>query len=231
MTTREHALTPVDQGILDDLRARLRAFRRVGVPPDFGWSRGVDGDYLADLITYWCESYDWREHEARLMGLPWVVSSSSSTPVRAVHVRASTVGATAVLLLHGWPDSVLRFEKVLPLLTELHVVVPALPGFPFAAPIARGGMSSPDMAEAIAGAMADLGCDRYVVSAGDVGCDVAEALAARHPDQVAALHLTDVSQYRFLVNPPQDLSAAERLRRAGPRLACGRGRVHARAED
>jgi pimeloyl-ACP methyl ester carboxylesterase len=66
------------------------------------------------------------------------------------------------------------------------------------------------MAEAVAVAMAALGYERYVVSAGDVGCDVAEALAAAHPDRVAALHLTDVSQYRFLVDPPQDLSDAER---------------------
>ncbi|MGV9503372.1 alpha/beta hydrolase [Streptomyces sp. NPDC003642] len=113
------------------------------------------------------------------------------------------------MLLHGWPDSVLRFEKVWPLLSDLHVVVPALPGFPFAAPVARHGMSSRDMAEAIANAMTELGYERYVVSAGDVGCDVAEALAAAHPDRVAALHLTDVSQYRFLVDPPQDLSDAE----------------------
>lgn len=41
-----------------------------------------------------------------------------------------------------------------------------------------------------------VGYERYVVSAGDVGCDVAEALAAGHPDRVAAPHLTDVSQYR-----------------------------------
>jgi hypothetical protein len=66
------------------------------------------------------------------------------------------------------------------------------------------------MSVAVAAAMADLGYDRYVVSAGDVGCDVAEALAARHPDRVAALHLTDVFQYRFLVDPPQDLTADER---------------------
>jgi pimeloyl-ACP methyl ester carboxylesterase len=117
---------------------------------------------------------------------------------------------TAVLLLHGWPDSILRFEKVLPLLSDLHLVVPALPGFPFAAPVDRRGLSSAAMAEAVAGAMAELGHDRYVVSAGDVGCDVAEALAAAHPDRVAALHLTDVSQYRFLVDTPRDLSATER---------------------
>ena len=38
----------------------------------------------------------------------------------------------------------------------------------------------------------------------------AEALAASHPDRVAALHLTDVSQLHFLVNPPQNLSDEER---------------------
>jgi pimeloyl-ACP methyl ester carboxylesterase len=58
--------------------------------------------------------------------------------------------------------------------------------------------------------LSELGYERYVVSAGDVGYDVAEALAASHPDRVLALHLTDVSQYHFLVNPPQDLSDAER---------------------
>lgn len=45
---------------------------------------------------------------------------------------------------------------------------------------------------------------------GDIGCDIAEALAAGHPDRVAALHLTDVSQLHFLVDPPTDLSDAER---------------------
>lgn len=209
MTSVEHAPPPVDPSALEGLRDRLRAYRRVEVPAGFGWSRGVDGDYLADLIAYWQASYDWREHEARLRALPWVLSSSSSTPVRAIQLRARAADATAVLLLHGWPDSVLRFEKVLPLLSDLHVVVPALPGFPFAAPVAPRGMSSADMAEVVADLMADLGYDRYIVSAGDVGCDVAEALAARHPERVAALHLTDVSQYRFLVNPPQDLSADE----------------------
>ncbi len=85
-----------------------------------------------------------------------------------------------MLLLHGWPDSVLRFEKVLPLLGDLHVVVPALPGSPFAAPVEQGGLSPGELAEAVAAAMTELGYDRYVVSAGDVGCDVAEALAAAH---------------------------------------------------
>jgi hypothetical protein len=55
------------------------------------------------------------------------------------------------VLLHGWPDSVLRFERVLPLLADMHVVVPALPGFPLAAPLTVPGMS----ADRIAGIVAD----------------------------------------------------------------------------
>lgn len=211
MTSIEQAPpTVVERSVLEDLRARLRAYRRVDLPPGFGWARGVDGDYLADLIAHWADSYDWREHEARIRRLPWVLAGADGAPIRAVHQRAAQDEAVAVLLLHGWPDSVLRFEKVLPMLPDLHVVVPALPGFPFAAPVAGCGMSASGMAEAVAVAMGELGHERYVVSAGDVGCDVAEALAAAHPDRVAALHLTDVSQYRFLVDPPQDLSDEER---------------------
>lgn len=191
--------------VLEDLRARLRAYRRVTLPPEFGWERGVDGDFLAELVAYWADHYDWRVHEARIRALPWALTSA---PVRLIHQRGAARGVP-VLLLHGWPDSVLRFEKVLPLLSDLDVVVPALPGYPFAAPVARGGMSAAAMAELLAAAMAELGYDRYVVSAGDIGCNVAEVLASTHPDRVAALHLTDVRQQRFLVDPPEDLSPAE----------------------
>ncbi|MFC7674332.1 epoxide hydrolase family protein [Mycolicibacterium sp. GCM10028919] len=201
----------VTQTVLDDLRNRLLAYRRLNLPVGFGWQRGVDGDYLAGLIDYWVDEYDWREHEQRIRAWPWVIGGrDSELPIRAIHRRSSQGTKTAVLLLHGWPDSVLRFERVLPMLSDVDVVVPALPGYPFAAPTPRRGHSSAAAANAIADAMSELGYDRYVVSAGDVGCDVAEVLADSHRDHVAALHLTDVSQYRYLVDPPTDVTEAER---------------------
>jgi len=199
----------VAPAVLDDLRARLRAYRRVAVPPGHGWDRGVEGDYLAGLLTTWAEDYDWREHEARIRGLPWALADGGP-PIRAIHARADDPDAPAVLLLHGWPDSILRFERVLPLLKDLHIVAPALPGYPFAAPVDGAGLPPDAMAAAIAEAMDALGHRRYVVSAGDVGSNVAEALAWTHPDRVAAVHLTDVPQQRYLVDPPHDLSDTER---------------------
>ncbi|MEU8614089.1 epoxide hydrolase family protein [Actinoplanes sp. NPDC048791] len=194
------------QDVIDDLKARLRAYRRVPLPGGWGWQRGADPDYLADLVDYWAHAYDWRLHEDRIRQLPWALTPAT----RAIHQRSGRADAAAVLLLHGWPDSVLRFERVLPLLTDYHVVTPALPGYPFATPVPGHGMSADDMAGPVAETMAALGYDRYVVSAGDVGCDVAEALAARFPERVAALHLTDVSQHHFLADLPTDLSKNER---------------------
>lgn len=192
---------------IDDLRTRLRRFRAPALVPGQAWSRGVDDEYLRSLIEHWGTEYDWSVHEARIRDLGWELAGLSR-PLRVVH-RPSAQSDVTVLLLHGWPDSVLRFEKILPRLDDVNVVAPALPGFPFAHPIPERGLSSVEMAAAVAEAMSDLGYERYIVSAGDVGCDVAEALAAAHPDAVAALHLTDVSQYHFLVDPPEDLSPAE----------------------
>jgi len=190
--------------VLDDLRARLRAWRPVeltGVP---GWDRGTEPGYLADLIGYWAEHYDWRAHEERIRALPWALAGG----LRVVHQRAQDPDAAAVVLLHGWPDSVLRYSRVLPLLTDVHVVVPALPGYPFAAPLEERDLSSADMSEYVARAMAELGYERYVVSAGDIGRGVSLGLAERYRERVTALHATDLP-----LSPSQDaveLTAEER---------------------
>ncbi|YCK79762.1 epoxide hydrolase (plasmid) [Arthrobacter sp. D3-18] len=199
----------VAQDVLDDLHDRLKRFRPVATAGEHGWRRGVDPDYLAELIDYWGNGYDWRKHEHRIRSMPWTAVQNTETPIRAIHQTAGR-GATTVVLLHGWPDSVLRFERLLPMLNDVNVVVPSLPGFPFALPVPDGGLSSVQMAEAVAQGLSALGYDRYVLSAGDVGCDVAEALAASHPQNVSALHLTDISQYHFLADLPTDLSAEEK---------------------
>lgn len=203
------APSPVPPPALEDLRSRLRATRHVALPAGVGWRRGTDAGYLAELVSAWAESYDWREHEERIRAWPWVHTAGAMAGVRSVHQRAADPSAPVVVLLHGWPDSVLRFERLLPLLSDLHVVAPALPGFPFADELTAPGMSVTVMAQAVAGALAELGYDRYVLSAGDVGGDVAEQLAAAHPDRVLAMHLTNLSPRHLRAIAPTTLTADE----------------------
>ncbi|MEP6648763.1 MAG: epoxide hydrolase [Lapillicoccus sp.] len=204
------AATPdrVDDTVLDNLRARLRATRTVPLAGPPNWERGADAAYLAELVGYWADGYDWRTHEDRLRALPWVATGEDGGHgMRAL--RQPGDGPT-VVLLHGWPDSFFRFDRVLPLLTDLDVVVPCLPGYPWALPTHPSGMAAADMGELIAANLADLGIERYVVSGGDIGSSVAEHLAAAHPDEVAALHLTDVPYTHLFSVDPEDLTEPER---------------------
>lgn len=99
---------------------------------------------------------------------------------------------------------------MLPLLGDLDVVVPCLPGYPYAAePETQPGMSTTAIAERVAATMRALGYERYVVSGGDIGSAVAESLAAAHSDAVAALHLTDIPYTHLFAVDPADLSEAE----------------------
>jgi pimeloyl-ACP methyl ester carboxylesterase len=198
-----HRPAPVDEAVLEDLRRRLRAARLVeGVGG--GPERGVEPGFLAELVEYWADRYDWRAAEARILALPWVRAANG---IRAVHQRATDPAAPAVVLLHGWPDSFLRYERVLPLLKDVHLVVPCLPGYPYSE---SPGSARDAMADPIAAMLAEVGYDRYVVSGGDIGGGVAEALARRYPDRVAALHLTDIPLAHLSTLPPEQLTAAER---------------------
>jgi pimeloyl-ACP methyl ester carboxylesterase len=212
VTTKTNDLTVqpplVEQAVLDDLRNRLRAMNRVTLPHGTGWDRGIDTDYLSELVSYWADSYDWRGHEERIRSLPWATVDVAGTKYRVLHHKSSSDAAT-VVLLHGWPDSVLRYERVLPLLTDLNVVVPALPGYPFAPPLTQPGMSMKAMAEVVEAVMSGLGYQRYIVSGGDVGSGVAEALAVRAPHSVSALHLTDVPYMHLFSVDDSELTSDE----------------------
>jgi pimeloyl-ACP methyl ester carboxylesterase len=189
----------VPEEAVADLRDRLRRFRTVPLIRGTGWARGTDAAVLDDLVRYWADEYDWRVHERRIRALPW---RTTALGMRFVDRPGPSEDAPVVVLLHGWPDSVLRFERVLPLLEDVRVVVPALPGYPWGLPVREAGLTTGGTADLVAALLDEIGVARVVVSAGDVGSSVAESLAAQHPGLVAALHLTNVPTAHYSAPPP-----------------------------
>ena len=194
----------VPDAVFDDLRDRLRRTRWPAVVETVGWDRGTDPAFLRSLVAYWADEFDWRTREAALNRLP----QHKDDGLHYVHQSGTGL---PLLLLHGWPDSFLRYVKVLPLLADHPVVVPSLPGYGFSDPPTRPGqVTRLAMAERVAGLMDALGYHRFAVSGGDIGSGTAEALAAAHPDRVVGLHLTDVPLWHLTGVDPARLSAAER---------------------
>ena len=67
MSTAKPFRVAVDQTVVDDLPRRLAAARLPRSPEKHGWNEGVDLSWLAEVITYWRDGFDWRAQETRLL--------------------------------------------------------------------------------------------------------------------------------------------------------------------
>ena len=190
----------VAEAALDDLRERLARTRWPAEPEGVGWSRGVPVGYLRELAEYWRAAYDWRKHEARLNQLPQFTTTIDGANIHFIHVRSPEPDATPLLLIHGWPGSVVEFLDLVGPLTDprahggdpadaFHVVVPSIPGHGFSGPLAEPGWSHVRIAEAWTRLMARLGYDRYGVQGGDVGAFQAPLVGRLAPDHVIGVHV------------------------------------------
>jgi hypothetical protein len=135
---------------LDDLRQRLARTRWPEQPPGLGWDYGVPLDYLRELAEYWRTGYDWRKHEARLNQFPQFITTIDGQEVHFVHVRSAEPSALPLIIIHGWPGSIVEFTRVLDPLTDprshggdpvdaFHVIAPSIPGFGFSGPTRETG--------------------------------------------------------------------------------------------
>ncbi|HEY8957038.1 epoxide hydrolase family protein [Chitinophaga sp.] len=181
----------VQQTVLDDLQTRLRQTRWPDAPDNIGWKYGTDPVFLKSLVAYWQNGYDWRKQEAALNAIPQFTVEIDGTTLHFQHIKSKNPNARPLLLLHGWPDCFYRYHKVIPLLTgDYDIVVPSLPGFGFSS---HEAMTDDGSAKTIATLMKDvLGYKSFLVAGGDVGSNIARSIANLYPENVAAVHLSDV---------------------------------------
>ncbi|MDX2785079.1 epoxide hydrolase [Streptomyces caniscabiei] len=190
----------VSQDRLDDLRRRLADTRWPDELPGVGWSRGVPTGYLQELTEYWRTGFDWRAQEAALNAYDQYTAEVDRQNVHFLHVRSPEAGATPLLLLHGWPGSVVDFLDVIGPLSDprahggdpadaFHLVVPSLPGFGFSTPLAGPGMDAARTATVLTGLMSRLGYERYGVQGYDTGSWIAPEMGRQAPDRVVGVHV------------------------------------------
>ena len=193
----------VPQAVLDDLHDRLRRTRFPNQVAGAGWEQGTELAYLRELVDYWLDGFDWRAAEARLNAYPQQVTEVDGQRLHFVHARSPEPGAMPLLLVHGWPGSVVEFLDVLGPLTDpvahggdardaFHVVAPSLPGYTFSGPTSERGWHPRRIAAAFVELMAALGYGRYGAQGGDWGSIVCGNVADLDPEHVAGLHLNFV---------------------------------------
>jgi hypothetical protein len=189
-------LIDVPQAVLDDLADRLRRTRR---PPAQTGPDGPPGGQphedpatlarIDELIGRWRDSYDWRALERRINAVPQQRVVVDGVGLHVLHVPGRTADALPLLLVNGWPSSVVEHLDVLPLLAgDFSVVVPSMPGYGFSDRALDRQFTRLGIARLCHRLMTDhLGYDRYVAHGDDIGAGVVNRLGMLAPPGLLAI--------------------------------------------
>jgi pimeloyl-ACP methyl ester carboxylesterase len=184
----------VPDDVLADLAQRLRHTRWPDQITGTAWEYGTDLDYLRDLVGYWADGFDWRAVEARINGWPQGKAVIDGQSIHFIHARSDATDALPLLVLHGWPGSIIEMLGVIePLRESFHVVCVSLPGFGFSGPTSAVGWHPRRIAAAMVQLMELLGYPRFATLGGDWGATTSNYIGLDFPDRLYGLYLTMVA--------------------------------------
>ncbi|XP_046418308.1 juvenile hormone epoxide hydrolase 1-like isoform X2 [Neodiprion fabricii] len=189
--------------VIDDLKTRLSRTRSLTKPLEgAAWTYGVNTGYLQTVLEYWREKYNWTERQALLNKYPQFKTNIQGLDIHFYHVKPTVpkdrpVRVLPLLLLHGWPGSVVEFQKAIPLLSTprpdqdfvFELVVPSLPGYGFSDSAVRPGLGSAQVAVLMTNLMNRLGFEKFYTQGGDWGSLITTNIGILRPTNVLGAHL------------------------------------------
>jgi pimeloyl-ACP methyl ester carboxylesterase len=182
-----------------DLRARIRATRLPDKEPVDDSSQGVQLATMQALVRYWGTEYDLRRVERRLNAVPQFLTEIDGLDIHFIHVKSRHENALPVILVHGWPGSVVEMLNVVGPLTDptayggsaedaFDVVIPSIPGYGFSGKPTTGGWDPDRVASASIELMKRLGYAHFVAQGGDWGAVIVDLMGVQAPPELLGIH-------------------------------------------
>ena len=206
----------VSEEVIADLRVRLERTRFPDEVPDTGWEYGSNLAYMREVVDYWRTRYDWRAQEARINRFAQYQADIDGLKIHFIQEPGRGPNPKPVLLIHGWPGSIVEFMDIIPMLTDpgahggdprdsFTVIAPSLPGYGFSDHPRARAMNIQAIAEIFFKLMTDvLGFKRFAVQGGDWGAAVTSRIGEIHAPSVYGIHINMIA-----IGPAEGRSAAE----------------------
>src|ERR687897_1883206 len=226
---RDFRIDDVPEEELDYLRRRIAETRWPEKESVEDQSQGVPLATMQALARYWETEYDWGKCEEKLKALPHFITEIDGLDIHFIHVRSDHEDALPLIVLHGWPGSVIEQLKLIdPLINPtahgasaadaFHLVIPSMPGYGFSGKPTSTGWGPERMGRAWDELMQRLGYSNYVAQGGDWGAFVVDQMGLQAPEGLLAIHTNmpatvpaDVDEATLAGEPPPPgLSAEER---------------------
>jgi len=152
------------------------------------------------LCEYWVSNFDWKKHEKLINSFSNFKTNVDGIDIHFIEEKGSGKNPKPLLLMHGWPGSIVEFLEVIKPLAHpeqfggnaedaFTVIAPSLPGFGFSgAP--KKPIGPRKIAEILDKLMTEnLNYKHYVAQGGDWGATIANWLGYDHYDHCKAIHI------------------------------------------
>jgi microsomal epoxide hydrolase len=187
------------------------------------WDLGIHFLEFDRLIKYWLNEYDWKKHESQLNQFHQYMVTINGIDIHFILEKGETQNSIPVIFSHGWPDSFLRYTKVIRSLTHkriladgseisFDVIIPSIIGFGFSGYSNAFSINNESIADFWFKLMVDeLGYKRFIAAGGDVGSGITRYLAKNYPEHLYGIYLNDVGLIRDLMVYRDSLTDEEKL--------------------
>ena len=185
---------------LQEIYTKVKNYPWHEMPDDGGWKYGSNLDYMKEISSYWVKDFDWRKHETEINTFSNFTTIVDDIEIHFIHEKGSGSNPTPLLLMHGWPGSVVEFLHIIEKLAHpekfggniedsFDVIVPSLPGFGFS-----GRPSKPIGPRKIAAILNKLMIEKleyknYLAQGGDWGATIANWIGYDHSKFCKAIHI------------------------------------------
>jgi len=185
---------------ITDLESRIKSDLDRLSPPLEGskFEYGFNTEFLKEIAKYWLEEFNWSSQETLLNSFPQFLTNIDGLEIHFLHVKPQeSTGKNIVplLLVHGWPGSVVEFLDIIPLLTAgnddiaFEIIAPSIPGYGFSSAPIKPGFNLQQAAKVFHKLMGRLGHKQFYCQGGDWGSLITTNLATLFPENVLGLHV------------------------------------------
>ncbi len=190
----------INEDELTNIKSKIEHYPWSSIENMEGWIHGTNKKYLKELCDYWLKEFSWKKHEQLINSFKNYKTNVDGIDIHFIKEEGSGENPKTLLLLHGWPGSVVEFLEIIKPLAHpeefggnindaFTVIAPSLPGFGFSS-APKKPIGPRKIAEILNKMVVEnLDYNQYVAQGGDWGATICNWLGYDHSNNCKAIHI------------------------------------------